>query len=433
LGNGDSETDEWNLSNCQIVSFSLQNDSIPGLSDVKFTIDQLNGLIFNKDSMLYGTQINWKVVCSATYVVTPSAIEVYQEATKDSAYWNSSDSLDFSDFVRFRVYSYDGKAYKAYTARLNIHQQEPDSMTWTLCAERLTGKNMQEQKVIAANGFYWMYVKSADGYELYKSPATDAENWTKTPLNGLSDKTFVLSQITEYEGVLYLPASDGTCYASIDGVNWDIEKDTPDIRVLLGTVEASPQVKRPSALAAVIREGDVWRFAAMDADAHWKTGAAIPETFPVTGFGAASYEQMYYRHLIVVAGKDRNGGLSNTAWDTMDGLSWVRLTDEGASFFEAREGVMLTQYDEKLFLIGGIDASNRAIKDIYRSIDKGITWNLADTLIVLPETYRARGYASMLVDQDHFILLFGGKESKNANVLDELWRGRINRLGFFDK
>ncbi|MDR1675931.1 MAG: exo-alpha-sialidase, partial [Tannerella sp.] len=62
--------------------------------------------------------------------------------------------------------------------------------------------------------------------------------------------------------------------------------------------------------------------------------------------------------------------------------------------------------------------------------DRGITWNLADTLIVLPEDYRARGYASVLVDEEQFLLLFGGKERNGANMLEELWRGRINRLGF---
>ena len=28
--------------------------------------------------------------------------------------------------------------------------------------------------------------------------------------------------------------------------------------------------------------------------------------------------------------------------------------------------------------------------------------------------------------------LFGGKEKNNSNVLDQIWRGRINYLGFKD-
>jgi len=302
-------------------------------------------------------------------------------------------------------------------------------MTWTLSTIRLPGKNIQEQKVIVCGDSYWMYVKGTAGYELYKSPVTDASNWTAKPLSGLSDKTFLLSQMTEYEDVLYLPASDGSLYASVDGAGWTLD-EAPEIKALLGTVDSSGRTNRPSALAAIIKQGDAWFFASMNSELQWKTGAAVPEAFPIAGFGHASYEQMYYRYLMVVAGKDRTGRLSNTAWTTMDGRSWVRLTEEKSSFFEEREGVVVADYDDKLFMFGGIDASNKANKDIYRSVDKGVTWTLADTLIVLPETCRARGYASALVDKDHFILLFGGEESNSANCLDELWYGRIKRLGF---
>ena len=43
--------------NCQIASFKVSHDSISGLEDVKFTIDQLTGRIFNQDSLPYGTVV----------------------------------------------------------------------------------------------------------------------------------------------------------------------------------------------------------------------------------------------------------------------------------------------------------------------------------------------------------------------------------------
>jgi hypothetical protein len=429
---GDSEMDEEALSNCQIISFSLKNDSIAALSTLKFTIDQVNGQIFNKDSMPYGTVIDRKAVCTLGYDrgLSPSAVEIYQEATKDSTYWNGTDSLDFSKFVRFRVYSYNGKFYKTYVAKVNIHQQQPDSMTWTLHSERLAGKNIREQKVFAYGDSYRMYVRNTGGYELYTSLKTDLQSWQITALSGLSDKELLLSQMTEYAGVFYIPATDGSLYYSPDGLVWEALADAPNIKALLGVLEAGTQIGRPSVLTAVVGEGDARLFARMDENRQWETGTAVPETFPVAGFGNVSYVLMYYPHQTVVAGKDRNGQLSNASWGTMDGLSWVCLTNDWQPFYEEREGVMLTQYDDKLFLIGGIDASDHALKDIYRSEDRGITWTLADTLIVLPEDYRARGYASALVDEEQFLLLFGGKERNGANMLEELWRGRINRLGF---
>ena len=124
--------------------------------------------------------------------------------------------------------------------------------------------------------------------------------------------------------------------------------------------------------------------------------------------------------------------MTNAAWGTMDGLGWALLTDAESSYFETREGVMLTKYDSKLFMIGGITSSGKASKEIYTSEDNGVTWNLQDTLIVLPNTYGARGYASIYVDKEQFMYILGGKTSNNSNVLDQIWRGRINRLAFKD-
>ena len=430
LGDDDNEYDDWNYSNCQIKSFSLSNDSVTGLSSVKFTIDQINGLIFNKDSMPYGTVIDEKVICKIEYVVPPLNVDVYQEATGESAYWNGSDSLDFSKHVRFDIYSLDGKASKRYTTQLNIHQVHPDSMSWTLRNNALTGKSYQEQKVIVRNGIYWMYLKVAEGYELYQS--TNARNWTKSNLTGLEEGAFVISQIIAYGDVLYMPAENGQLYQSTNATDWSALETTLEIKSLLGIVYESEQLKRPSALAAVVKDNGEWYYAAMNTDRIWKTGSAVAEKFPVTGFGHLSHEVMFYQRLMIVAGKDRNNQLSNAAWETMDGLQWVQLTDEYISFFDKREGVALAKYDDAFYFFGGIDASNKARKDIYRSESKGVTWELVDTLITFPDAYKARGYSSICVDDDNFILLFGGKESTTANMFDELWSGRINRLGFKD-
>ncbi|MDR1747056.1 MAG: DUF6242 domain-containing protein [Tannerella sp.] len=428
---GDVTVSEWNLSNCQIQSFALSNDSIEGLSDVVFTIDQVNGLIFNRDSMPYGTVIDRKVVCTVEFVLGyVSSIKIYPEATQESIEWNGSDSIDFSAPVRFIIESYDKKEIKTYLASLNVHQQKPDSVEWVRCSSPLPeGKTIRDQKVIAWNGDYLMYVKESSGIVLYRSPVTDAVTWSPESPEGFP-QSGVLSQLTEYNGKLYLPSSDGVLYQSSDGLTWDIVGSTPSIVALLGTLPAAEQVERSAILTAIVKDDNVLSFAAMDTAMQWQTGVETPSVFPVTGFGSASYVSGYYPHRMVVAGKDRNGQLSNMAWDTMNGLSWVSLTEEGTSYFEQKEGVMVASYDDCFYMIGGINASNEATRDMYVSYDKGISWVLTDSAKILPETFQPRGYASFLVDEAQYMLLFGGKEKTNTDMLNELWRGRINRLGF---
>ena len=98
-------TPEWRQKNCQIASFLLKNDSIKGLGQVVFTIDQLKGEIYNTDSMPYGTKINRKVICQLAFddALPPSSVEFLQEATGKRAVWRSTDSVDFSRPVRIYI------------------------------------------------------------------------------------------------------------------------------------------------------------------------------------------------------------------------------------------------------------------------------------------------------------------------------------------
>ncbi|SEF58636.1 DUF6242 domain-containing protein [Parabacteroides chinchillae] len=422
--------------NCQITSFTLKNDSVPELSKVDFTIDQLDGRIFNIDSMAYGTEIE-KVVCTVNFASGTAQVQVIQEAVGDTIPWNGTDSLDFSKPVKFITYSYDGQFSKTYLAQVNIHQVVPDSMVWSLYADKVTGLSIDEEKVVAFNvnssDYYYMYVKPATdkSYKLYRSAASDAKKWDELSLSGLPDNEVRLSQITEYEGVLYAPGTKGVVYQSVDGQNWSVLDNTPVVKYLLGGVKEGG-VSQPSALATIIDKDGTLKFAAMDKSQNWTEGNIVPVNFPVTGFGSATHNIMYKERLTVACGRTSNGQLSNTVWATMNATSWAILSDEGTDVLVPSEGTMLSRYDDKFFLIGGIDAAGKPSKTIYNSIDNGVTWSEIDSMVVLPESYKARGFSSVLVDKEKYMLIFGGKTSNNSKVLDEIWRGRINRLGFKD-
>ncbi|MDR1780770.1 MAG: DUF6242 domain-containing protein [Tannerella sp.] len=433
LGGDDVELDEWALSNAQIASFSLSCDSIEALSSVKFTIDQVNGLIYNKDSMAYGTNIDFKVVCSITYVIGYiSGIEVHQLATDSKAYWNGTDSLDFTNDVIFYVYSYDGKKSKTYTAKLNVHQQHPDSMSWSLDSGRIPVFMPEYRKVVAFDGKYLMYAKQISGCELYESPTSGAFNWTKATLTGFENRSITLEQMTQYGDALYVSDSEGNLYRSEDGRSWTQDATAPKITALLGVVTECALQSAPDRFAALINDGGVKKFAFTDGSGVWQTGETVPSNFPLTGFASHSYSEMSYSHLTLVAGTGADGAVSSKSWDTMDGLKWVCISTGLKPYFSEREGIMLTVYDDKLYLIGGIDASNQGLKDMYTSTDHGVTWAVADSLTFLPEAFTGRGYSSAVVNEDKFLLLFGGKENRLTYMNDELWRGRINRLGFKD-
>lgn len=200
------------------------------------------------------------------------------------------------------------------------------------------------------------------------------------------------------------------------------------MKSLLGYVDES--TNQPAVLSAIVEEESGLVFAAMNAEGQWETGEMVPAHFPVEGFSSASIYLMYTSRVMVVGGKSSDGQLQNASWATMNALDWAEQTDSYGDYFTKRQGTMMAYYDNMFYLIGGIDESGKPQKDIYRSSDYGVTWNYVDTLVVLPSSYQARGFASMLVDKDNYLMIFGGKSTINGQDLNDIWKGRINRLGF---
>ncbi|MDF9829354.1 DUF6242 domain-containing protein [Parabacteroides sp. PF5-6] len=431
----DNYSYEYELArNCQIASFTLANDSITELSNVKFTIDQLSGLIFNIDSLPYGTVMG-KAVCTIQYANSSavSSIQVMQEAVGDTIEWNASDSLDFSQPVRFVVWAYDGTVSKTYETKINIHQLVPDTMEWSLYATNLTAQTMKEQRVVhhtyQGQECYFLYGEPAGTdlpYRLYYAPANNLAKWTEIPLEGLPPGQIYIPQLREYEGVLYVPSAIGTLYQSTDGQQWKAVRNTPHVSYLIGGI--NEEEYQGSVLATIVEENGTLHFSAMDENQQWAVGDEVPAGFPLTGFGYENFYSMYHEYLMIVGGRTADNQLVNSAWATLDGKSWALLTDENAHYFERMEGPMVKAYDDKIYLIGGIDAAGKAYKDIYETIDKGVSWARVDSMIILPEVYRERGFGTLIVGDDQYLNIIGGKMSSRGNVMQEIWRGRINRL-----
>jgi len=315
-------------------------------------------------------------------------------------------------------------------------------MVWETYAENLIDEPVKAEKTIVFGNpgaeYYYMYVQpanSTENYRLYRSSVSDGKNWTVTPLSGLPAGDVALSQMIEYENQLYVTTTKGVLYKSSDGQNWTTVSNAPTIRTLLGDIKTSTNgtIEQPSVLAAVISNNGILEFAKMDKSQAWSTGNAIDNAFPISGFANTNYVSNFRNRLIIAGGRDKSGNLLNSTWSTSDGLSWAQLTDDASeNLFGKQEGASIIQYDSKLFMISGIMEGDTASSKIYWSQDGGVSWSVSDTMAVMPETFKPRGFTSIYVDQNKFMYLFGGKETNKSNVLDQIWRGRINYLGFKD-
>ena len=139
----DSDVVEYEYSsNASITAFSITDSIItyyPAVVNGKdttlstavvgakypFVINQHEGLIYNPDSLPVGTDVS-KVVIG----ITADTQGIYIVAETDSL-WEEKDSLEFKNPIQFKVLAENGSFGRTYTAKINVHQQEPDSLSWS--------------------------------------------------------------------------------------------------------------------------------------------------------------------------------------------------------------------------------------------------------------------------------------------------------------
>lgn len=452
---GDDDNYDYTPSgDAQVYQFHLKNDSIPALDSVKFTINQLTGEIYNPDSMAYGTVIDKKAVCTFT-TRGVAGIQVKQTAIADSlSWWNTTDSLDFSKPVEFIVTPADGIHTKSYRAWVNIHTVKPDSMEWRQVAQGIypplanVGQRAVQTVILSPDSTrYWMFVlkrPETGAYALRTAPVDNVTGWQEETdgivfldvLPGTFPVIVRLDQLVRFGDALVVPEYRGQyrLFKSNDGgKNWsqiNVDGNALYARTVVGVLDRPGQ---PGYLCIVGGKTDRYYYRTSDLENWEKSDAQADADFPDAGFARLAYQNMYHPYLVVVGGKREEGlneRLLNTVWSTTDGLDWIQYESSQPPFDEPREGAMLAQYDGNFYLMGGTNAAGETTRNIVTSIDRGLSWQPVDGMKIFPAGYAARSFSSVHVDKENNLLLFSGRESFSSPWLDEIWSGKINRLGF---
>ncbi|MCC8142864.1 MAG: DUF6242 domain-containing protein [Tannerellaceae bacterium] len=290
------------VTDCRVFTFTLSHDSIAVLKTTKFTIDQQNGLIYNVDSLPFGTVLD-TVLCTTTFGAGTSYVEIIPEVSGDTIYATKTDSVDFSQAVKIISHAYDGITTKAYMAQVNIHQINPDSMVWKLYADNVISQTLTDLKVIVAenNGVkqYLMYVSNTSGYQLYSSPVSNELQWEQLSLSGLPASLLNLQQLIILDNYFFIPATDGNLYCSRNGQEWNLLDTSVRVRALLGAINPADDKTQAKSVAALIEEGGQIIYATLGMDLEWKTGEAINNGFPVSGFSAYGEDNYSYNPEII--------------------------------------------------------------------------------------------------------------------------------------
>ncbi|MGL5561242.1 MAG: DUF6242 domain-containing protein [Tannerellaceae bacterium] len=403
----------------QIYDFSVSNDSIEGLGDVKFSIDQLTGLIYNRDSLPFGTKVE-DVICSIT-TKSASKIEVKETYPVDTTFtWKTEDSVNFAKPVVFNVYAADLTTSKSYKAFINIHQINPDSMFWDQTASGVFGSAINGQKTVkVSDGVYYSYVRSGATTSVYKTQNGDMSVWAQQSLIDFPSEA-TMESITRFGEQFVVKTDKGALYVSNDGLSWTNTKASYPIISVLGAY--TPGQSSTPVLSVVVSNGNQYYYAVTSDLVNYKVGGKLVAGFPIKGFASYTYTSFYNERLMLAGGKDINGEAIGIVWSSMsDGTDWaITSANNTDAAFGRKEGVAVTQYGNSFYLLGGITATGDVSKEIYTSSDFGYSWSLVDTLIDLPDSYKARGYLDATTVGERLYLI-GGRD--NTTWFDQVWSG----------
>jgi uncharacterized Zn ribbon protein len=425
LGDSDDVVDTVAPDDAEILSFYLSHDSIPNLAKVKFSIDQVNGRIYNHDSLPYLTNIQEKVIVS--YTNSLSITNVQNVTDGDSTWIASGDSVDVSKPLRLKVFSLNGTKTKFYDLRINIHQVDPDSVQYKqleLSSPFLD--NVPDNKTILFNGSYYAFVYVAPptvdpGYiSLYKS--ADMRNWGSVTLTGLPFDTNI-KNIQIVGDSLLAHTFTGNIYVSHDVLTWNKIDVEYFVKSILGSSNGSSI--QPAGLSLIVDNNKGAPVFAFTSNFQtWQEGSTIPSDFPLSDFSVIKGQSSTIEKVTLVGGKSSSGEVLNTVWSTQDGIYWVKLNDTKKS--PLIEGGNAFLYDNEIYWLNGKLGDGSYNKNVYFSIDGGVTWKIKADKYSPSENYPLRYNASVVTDDTYFYIVGG----HNDGILTDVWQAFINRKLF---
>ena len=409
----------------KLTSFSFaKNDSMPGLAKAVFTIDERldTGLVWNKDSILYGTRLD-SVVPRFTFEVTPGATTLTFPDTVVTL--TGYDTLNFEQSpIYLTVRSSDKTTTKVYEIRATVHQADPDLYIWEQLTKNIYPSDDSEQKVVELGTNFIML--ASNGFELKAYSSADGIKWTQlTNPSGLPAGTNVRQIICDGNTLLY--GQDSIIYASTDAVSWTTHQVSYPVRTML--------LFWNDINWALVENNGQYELATWQGDSLLLSGLQPQGEFPVSDFGTVTFLSASLRNrAMIIGGFAENGKSLNTRWN----IEYSRHTEENNGYrlqefsidrpsFTSLTGISVVNYNAQLMLFGGVDEKMSYFgREILLSENEGLTWEMADTTKnQLPEVYQARQKQNAIV-RGNYIYLFGGQDANKT--YSDVYRGKLNSI-----
>lgn len=372
-------------------------------------VDQYKGEIYNPDSLPLGTRVD-KVVFST---ISHDGILAYRLDNGTDTVFAISDTVDFTHPRVFTCYSYSGLGKRTYTVNVNVHKVNPEAFVWSkVTSSNETMRGITSQRAFCKEGMIYVFAIANNAPVLLTTSTDSGTDWT---LVNLSVNNFNPESLQLFKGNFYT-LEEGVLKTSSNGSVWT-------------------SVSTSFTADALIASGSSMMFAMKDGNIY-KSGDAISwelddiesdaEKLPVSGF-TSTWSQMTFNgdfEYVICGGTNANG---NVEWrkvidnkgDNTEPWSLYMFDTDKAYPYPSYPGTQVLSYDSKLFALG-IEGDTLSLFNI--SYDSGRTWKPQRLAYQHPLSMAADNFSWVMDENKYMWIICGGS--------GDVWRGRINRLGF---
>lgn len=393
-----------------------------GIDDIydkqyEFTIDQLKNLIYNADSL----PVSADTIIDRV-LITKLDNSGWVTSGENDTLFNVNDSIDLRNPIELKIYAADGVTTRTYKVQVNVHKQDPDSLSWKEMSALPASPAIGKQRSVILNQDLYVYTSSTTAY---RSSVSNPESlqWNSVTINGLPADA-KLTSLINFDNQLYITAESGKVFYSVNGTDWQ-EMDVQGIQMVtfVASIPQNDMTGSQETLAGIFTEGGNNYFCTKSIeDTEWIKGEEIiPANFPI--------ENIYFTPFINANGITQVAVTGNTneisnvtiaPWFTMDGLTWADMSEGATTPCPGMENPSIMYYGDIFYMMGG------KFDTIYSSL-VGIAWYKSETKFCYPtinntNPFKGKGDYSLTIDDKHYIRIVWNT--------GEVWRGRLNKLGF---
>ena len=400
------------------------------LSNYKFYIDQINGKIYNPDSLPCGVDAK-KLLCSVSN--SSAGLVVIKKEKSDSLdYFSSTDSLDFSVDREVQVVSNSGLSVKKYTVHVNVHKEQADSFAWhatPICAEL---KTMQAKKTAAVNGKLILLGTDGNTTIVYTNNGTQ---WTKCETNlGHNLAADAYKSLVTKDDYVYI-SDGGNIVRTNDGKTWDIMGTATDVTRLVAASRYSLYGYATDGRLMTSKDnGATWTVAEIDDELSLMPyGETTYASVEIEGYAKTDRVMLFGTRDAATYPNDKYltiWGKIDEAAENSENQPWAYygVSADNNHAAPLLSGISAVAYDGGVYMMG--QEEGKAPK-FYKSLDNGITWREDTATVMLPTNFNenatnaitAKGTYALTVDKNKSLWLVNASNGMT-------WRGRINRLGW---